>query len=69
MILTNAQRGDVIDALEIAIEDRASMIHSNLPPRRKNWSAEDKEDFAEWNGQWERFRKLRRAFLRVEKKA
>lgn len=67
MILTNAQRANLIDALTIAIEDRMVLIDSMMPPRRKEWSAKDKRDFAEWDAQIKRFRKLRRSYLFEEK--
>ena len=69
MLLTNAQRGDLIDALAWAIEILDSMIDSNLPPSRRNWTKDDKDDFEEWNECRKRYRKLRRAYLAEEKRA
>lgn len=72
MILTNRQRGDLIDALGIAIENLRSYISSNLPPKphvanaRRHWTQEDKDNYVEWNGQIERFTKLRKAYLKEE---
>jgi len=67
MILTNAQRGDLIDALEIAIANRKAMIDSNLRPSPKDWNESDREDFAEWSSQRRRFHKLRKRLLAEEK--
>jgi len=69
MLLTNGQRGDLIDGLEMAIEFCRSLIGSNLPPSRRNWTQEDHDNFAEWDGQHKRFRKLRRAYLAEERLA
>jgi len=69
MNLTNGQRGDLIDALEMALEFCESLLDANLPPSRRNWTTEDSEHFAEWSGQRTRYRKLRRAFLAEEKRA
>jgi hypothetical protein len=69
MILTNGQRGDLIDALEIAVRDRQSLITSHLPPRQSNWDTRDKANFAEWDAQRKRFWKLRRAYLAEERRA
>jgi hypothetical protein len=67
-ILTNGQRGDLIDALEIAVRDRQSLINL-LVRRQSNWDARDKANFAEWDAQRKRFWKLRRAYLAEEKRA
>ncbi len=69
MLLTNGQRGDLIDALEYAIEFLDSLVDSNLPPSRRNWDQDDKDNFAEWDGCRKRYRKLRRAYLAEEKRA
>jgi hypothetical protein len=71
MNLTNGQRGDLIDAFEMAIEFCNSLINSNLPPRNwpKVWTQEDRDNRAEWSGQLKRFRKLRRAYLAEERRA
>lgn len=69
MLLTNGQRGDLIDALEIAIETLRSYIDSNLPPTRSHWNQEDKDNYSEWSTQRKRFTKLRRGYLKEERTA
>lgn len=56
--ITNAQRGDLIDALE-------------LWRRRhlKHWTQENKKDFAEWSAQYVRYGMLRRRLLMEENRA
>jgi hypothetical protein len=67
--LTNAERGDLIDALELASEFAQSMINSHLPSRRQDWTQDDRDNFAEWTGQVKRYRKLRDRYLAEEKLA
>jgi hypothetical protein len=71
MLLTNGQRGDLIDALDMAMEFCESLLNSNLPPRNwpDLWTQEDRDNQSEWSGQLKRFRKLRRAYLAEEKRA
>jgi hypothetical protein len=64
MKLTNGQLADLIDALKVAIDDRRSMIRSNLPPIVLHWKKSEWEDFEEWTGQLLRFRRLRRTLLK-----
>jgi hypothetical protein len=68
--LTNAERGDLIDALELASEFAQSMINSHLPSRRQDWTQDDRDNFAEWTGQVKRQvaagRELRHVFTAEE---
>lgn len=69
MRLTNGMRGDLIDALQVAIEDVASQMRSNVPPNRRDWNKAERINFEEWQGQKKRWTKLRRAYLKEEKEA
>lgn len=69
MNLTNAQRGDLIDALHLAGNLLDSLIESELPRRRRDWTPKDRQQYADWDGRRGRYRKLRRAYLAEEKRA
>lgn len=82
MQVTNGERGDLIDALALAIEFCQSLIDSNLPIERPSppqdrgrvkffrpLTKRDAADYAEWSGQIKRFRRLRRRLLAEEKAA
>lgn len=68
-VLTNGHRADLIDALEVAIEDRETMIDSNLRKDPKHDSGQDSADRAEWTGQIKRFREMRQFLHAEENKA
>lgn len=67
MRLTNAQRANVIDALKAAIDLNTSLLESNLPPFRRDWTKDDRADFTEWTMQKKEWTKLRRQYLAEEK--
>lgn len=66
MRLTNAQRGDLIDALKIAsdaLHQWADGVTIGLDPD----TAENPDDVRDWLGQARRLRLLRRAYLAEER--
>jgi hypothetical protein len=69
LYLTNAERADVIDALDLAVDWIDSDLRSNFPPFRKDWSKHERDHFEELGAQRKRYRKLRRAYLAEEKRA
>ena len=66
MILTRGEIGDLITALDQAIELNKMDVRSQFPPRRIDYDANDKENFSTWTQNVKMFRKLRRKLQWVE---
>ena len=66
MILTRGEIGNLISALDLAIELTEMNQRSLLPPRAKDYDENDKESAAEWKENLKAFRKIRRKLQKVE---
>lgn len=66
MQLTRGEIGDLITALNQAIELNEMNVRSELPPKGARLTPEEREDRDEWQGNILVFRRLRRKLVRVE---
>lgn len=67
MRLTRGDIGNLISALDVAIEYRVIEIDSELPPRTKDYTPEDMANAGEWALDIEIFQSLRKRLGKIEK--
>jgi|SRR5690348_3197010 len=66
MNLTRGDIGNLISALDEAVEANEILMRSNLPPKGCRLSKQDRENEAQWSENIKIYRKLRRKLARAE---
>ena len=71
---TNAERGDLIDALQLAIKQLKTTLRANFSAlvfkdRGRGLDDSQREDWVEWRAQIYRYRKLRQQLLSEERES